>query len=109
MHEAHKKWLMSLSSARRELFLAELSHGMTIAMRAICHGGDGENIGIIRANSLNEVHHAISKYLLSIISGNENKAWIGHLVDSALSVSDPILKLQIDLVWGYAARAAEEG
>jgi hypothetical protein len=100
--EEEIKWFLSLSSLQRKIFLAELIHGMTIAMRVVCNAGEGEKLGLERACALNESIHATSKYLVGICSGNENERWINPTFKSVFLTKDPVLLQQINQSWLYA-------
>lgn len=103
--EEETDWLLSLSPLQRRAFFSELIHNMTIAMRAVCHDGEGANIGLERARALSESIHAASKYLVGICSENENKRWIKPTVQSVFLTTDPVLLQQIIQSWLYAKQA----
>lgn len=103
--EEETEWLLSLPPLQRRAFFAELIHNMTIGMRAVCHDGEGERLGLERARALSESIHAASKYLVGICSDNENKSWIKPTVQSVFLTTDPVLLPQILQSWLYAKQA----
>ena len=106
--EHHVAWLSSLSAQQRGIFLAAMIHNLTLAMRVVCHGGDGESRGIERARALNEAIHAASKHLLAICSGDEDPRWIQPTARALFLADDPVILDQVNQCWVYSQHEVAE-
>lgn len=95
-------WLSSLSAQQRGVILAAMIHGLTVAVRVVCHAGDGERRGIERARALNEAIHAASKHLFAICSGGEDPRWIEPTARALFLADDPVIVDQVSQCWACA-------
>lgn len=102
MNKEEIEWLISTPTAKQKIFFLALIHNLTVAMRCVCHEGDGAGIGLERSRKINELIHAASGYLLKICFSRESEDWARLTAEAFFSNTDPVLKEQIDLSWKYA-------
>lgn len=107
LEEDSVTWLSSMSTQQRGVFFSAMIQNLTLAMRSVCHEGEGASLGIERARALNEAIHLASNYLLGICSGKEDTRWIGPTAHGLFLTKDPALLDQINQSWAHARREAE--
>lgn len=96
-------WLREVGPAKRAHFFAELSHGMTVALRVICR--DDKDALLERVSAVNEAHHLVSRYLLSLQVGQEDVRWLKPTLTAVLCQIDSVVKEQLELAWRHARQA----
>jgi hypothetical protein len=107
--DSEVKWLKSLSAADRACFFASLSHGITVAVRVICHL-DGEAKEALEAvRQLNEAHHRVAGYLTHIQCGKEDTAWLQVVASYAINPELPLVQQHAHQAWQHARALVESG
>ena len=92
-------WLQNLDKPDRVLFLAMLSHNLTIAMRVLgVYSKDlREDFSWVRL--VNEANHQVSGYVMHSLSGKEDPRWIQVVVKNVLNSSDEAAGQQMKQAW----------
>jgi hypothetical protein len=98
-------WLESLSVENRALFLASLSHGLTIGVRVLCHCGETLEQALEWVRLLNEANHRVAGYLFHHHIGDEDTGWLPAVVTGVLSCTEPTISQQAEQAWSYAKGA----
>ncbi|WP_201494841.1 hypothetical protein [Rubrivivax sp. A210] len=107
--ESEVNWLQSLSAADRARFFASLSHGLTVAVRVLCHSDADAKEALEAVRQLNEAHHRVAGYLTHIQGGSEDTAWLRAVTSYAITPELPAVRQQAHQAWQHARALIEGG
>ena len=89
----------------RARFFALLSHNLTVAIRSVCAGGTDPATCLAAARLLNEAHHRVAGYLLHMLAGDEQLAWLTVVVSYVLGSSNPAVHQLASQAWSLSQAA----
>lgn len=97
--EAEAEWLRSLPSKERARFLAWLSHGLTIAGRALNHSTEPADLRLEQLYQLNEIQHRVSSYIGHALGADEDTGWLLVVAKFVFEPRDAGVRRQTTYAW----------
>lgn len=104
--EAEGRWLVSLETHSKALFLATLMHELTIVGRN-SYGVQNEELEKpSQLRKVNEIQHHVAACLLQVLSGQANESFQHSIAAGVLEQQDTELKRLMSYAWSKAKNKA---
>jgi len=103
--DSELRWLSALPSEERLLFLARLSHALTVAFRVALLANAEQSNFISSLRELNEAQHQVTGYVSYCLRKKERVSFLDSVIASVRRASTGELSLQVDNAWRTARQA----
>ena len=97
-----RTWLAGLDKRSRCMLMAEVSLGLTIAIRMLASNDDASRQSVQSIRFINEVNHAIANYLVGVVRDDEDGRRFLPTIEYMFSTNDNLARDQIEFVWKNA-------